>query len=120
MGVDHIRIKSKKHTEGPFNIQLPNGYHSLLKNMVNHRFRGVSTKYLNNYLVYHNLVNFSKVTDKSKEDAMFSFTLSTKCSRRYVDIPTRAHIPLLKIPCIIPTKTGDSYPLRWTRLNTHC
>ena len=68
----------------------PNGYHSLLKNMVNHRFRGVSTKYLNNYLV-----NFSKGTDKIKEDAMFSFTLPTKCSRRYVDIPGRAPIPLL-------------------------
>ena len=63
--------------------------------MANHGFRGVSTKYLNNCLVYHNLVNFSKGTDKIKEDAMFSFTLSTKCSRRYVDIPGRAPVPLL-------------------------
>jgi hypothetical protein len=95
MGVDHIRIKTKKHTEGPFNIQLLNSYHERLKDMVNRRFRGVSTKYLNNYLVYHNLVNFSKGTDSFKEETMFNFTLSTRCPRRYVDIPTRAAIPLL-------------------------
>ena len=95
MDVDHIRIKPKKHTNGPFNIQLRNNYHSQLKEMVNGRFRGVATKYLNNYIVYHNLINFSKGTESFKEETMFSFTLSTSCSRRYVDIPKRAAIPLL-------------------------
>ena len=95
MEVDHIRIKPKKHTEGPFNIQLLNSYHSQLKRMVNGKFRGVSTKYLNNYLVYHNLVNFSKGTEGFKEETMFNFTLSTKCARRYVDISKRPAIPLL-------------------------
>ena len=95
MEVDHIRIKPKKHTNGTFNIQLLNNYHSQLKRMVNDKFRGVSTKYLNNYLVYHNLVNFSKGTESFKKETMFNFTLSTKCSRRYVDIPKRAAIPLL-------------------------
>lgn len=95
MGVDHIRIKPKKHTEGSFNIQLMNNYHSQLKEMVNGRFRGVSTKYLNNYIVYHNLVNFSRGTDSFKEETMFNFTLSTRCTRRYVDISRRDAIPLL-------------------------
>ncbi len=95
MGVDHIRIKSGKHTEGAFNIQLLNSYHERLKFMVNRLFRGVSTKYLNNYLVWHNLVNFSKGKDAEKEETLFGFALTTLCSRRYEDIPRRAAIPLL-------------------------
>ena len=95
MEVDHIRIKPKKHAEGTFNIQLMNNYHSQLKEMVNGRFRGVSTKYLNNYIVYHNLVNFSNGTESFKKETMFNFTLSTRCSRRYIDIPRRVAIPLL-------------------------
>lgn len=33
-----------------------------------YNFKGVLTKYLNNYLVYHNFVNFSKES-KNKERA---------------------------------------------------
>ncbi|MBQ9405867.1 MAG: hypothetical protein IJU37_03895 [Desulfovibrio sp.] len=63
--------------------------------MVNRLFCGVSTKYLNNYLVWHNLVNFSKGTDRYKKEMMLDFTFTTKCSRSYAEISTRPAISLL-------------------------
>lgn len=56
----HVQIPSKKHKKEIFNIQLINYYHSSLKGMTNIRFRGVATKYLNNYIVYNNFVTFAK------------------------------------------------------------
>ena len=53
-------ISSKKRKKGIFNIQLINYYHSAFKGMTNIRFRGVATKYLNNYIVYNNFVTFAK------------------------------------------------------------
>ena len=32
------------------------------------RFNGVSTKYLNNYLMWHNFVNFAKETHQEKAE----------------------------------------------------
>ena len=95
MEVTHIRIAGKKHTNGAFNIQLLNNYHSQLKEMINVIFNGVSTKYLNNYLVYHNMVNFSKGDDRYKEDVMFKFTISTKCKRTRKEVFNRPLIPLM-------------------------
>ena len=95
MEVTHIRIPRKKHTNGTFNIQLLNNYHSQLKELINVRFNGVSTKYLNNYLVYHNFVNFSKGDDQFKEDVMLKFCITTKCFRRCCDISKRSAIPLI-------------------------
>ena len=58
--LDHIRIPRNKYTNGAFNIQIINNYHSILKSILVYNFKGISTKYLNNYLVYHNFVNFAK------------------------------------------------------------
>ena len=99
MEVDHIRIRPKKHTNGTFNIQLLNNYHLQLKRMVNDKFRGVSTKYLNNYLVYHNLVNFSKGTESFKEETMFRFTMTTNCMKTRNDVFCRPLIPTLDAAC---------------------
>lgn len=60
MSLNHIRIPRNKHKLGNFNIQTINSYHSRLKAMIIYNFKGVSTKHLNNYLVYHNFVNFAK------------------------------------------------------------
>ena len=35
--------------------------------MVNIHFKGAATKYLNNYVVWHNLVNFAKGSEAEKE-----------------------------------------------------
>ena len=47
----HVRIPRGKHKSGAFNIQTVNSYHSELKRMINLNFKGVATKYLNNYIV---------------------------------------------------------------------
>ena len=51
MSLNHIRIPRNKHRNGVFNIQLLNSYHAQLKGLINIHFKGVATKYLNNYLV---------------------------------------------------------------------
>ena len=72
-----------------------NNYHSQLKKMINDRFNGVSTKYLNNYLVYHNMVNFSNGNDAFKEETMFRFTMTTNYMKTRNDVFCRPLIPTL-------------------------
>ena len=91
--VSHIRIPRKKHVSKGFNIQLVNSYHSELKRMVNGLFKGVATKYLNNYVVWHNLVNFANGGEDEKEMVMRDFTFTTKCLSFWKKNLTRAPIP---------------------------
>jgi len=86
MELNHVKIPKGKRSVGAFNIQLLNNYHQQLKNLINIAFKGVSTKHLNNYLVYHNLVNFSKGIEKYKQLIMEKFCLTTKCNIRWRDI----------------------------------
>ena len=92
--VSHIRIPRKKHVSKGFNIQLVNSYHSELKRMVNGLFKGVATKYLNNYVVWHNLVNFANGGEEEKEMVMRDFTLTTKCLSFWKKNLTRPAIPV--------------------------
>ena len=92
-GVSHIRIPRKRHVANGFNIQLVNYYHSELKRMIDIRFRGVATKYLNNYVVWHNLVNFAHGTEGEKEMVMKDFTLTTKCLSFWKKNLTRPAVP---------------------------
>lgn len=94
MGLNHIRIPRKKHSLGSFNIQVINSYHSRLKAMLIYNFKGVSTKYLNNYLVYHNFVNFAKESINDKEVILFDFINETECNSKSVKISDRPNIPL--------------------------
>ena len=94
MDLNHIRIATNKRSKGLFNIQTVNSYHSRLKDLIIHRFKGVATKYLNNYLVYHNFVNFAKGTLEDKETILFDFIRSTTCSSKTVDIAVRPAIPI--------------------------
>lgn len=92
MNLNHIRIPRNKHQNGVFNIQLLNNYHACLKGMINIRFKGVATKYLNNYLVYHNFVNFAKEIEK--ESILFSFVRKTLCESKTFEIAKRQAIPV--------------------------
>ena len=58
-GIDLVQLKTGKAKKGIYNIQHINSYHSQLKRFMR-GFNGVSTKYLNNYLVWNNLVNYAK------------------------------------------------------------
>jgi len=94
MELQHVKIAKGRYTNGAFNIQLLNNYHAQFKKLVNVIFQGVSTKYLNNYLVYHNLVNFAKGCLGFKYEVMEKFCLTTDCVSLYKDIAKRKAIPI--------------------------
>ncbi|MFW1816631.1 IS1595 family transposase [Acinetobacter guillouiae] len=94
MHLNHIRIDTNKRSKGIFNIQTINNYHSRLKDMIINIFKGVATKYLNNYLVYHNFVNFSKDTIQNKHSILIEFIRNTICSSKFIDISKRPPIPI--------------------------
>lgn len=94
MNLSYIRIPRGKRKVGMFNIQTINSYHSRLKNMITHHFKGVATKYLNNYLVYHNFVNFAKDTMANKEAVLLDFVRKTMCTIRSIDVAKRPATPV--------------------------
>ena len=55
--INHIPMPVGAYSNGTFNIQKINSYHTYLKELINIRFRGVSTKYLNNYVIYYNFLH---------------------------------------------------------------
>ena len=89
MELNHIRIPRNKHKCGAFSIQTINSYHSRLKAMIIHTFKGVSTKHLNNYLVYHNFVNFAKDSVESKKTILLDFIQKTECVSKVSGISSR-------------------------------
>ena len=91
----HVRIPRGRYKSGSFNIQTVNSYHSELKRMVNGNFKGVATKYLNNYIEYNNFVNFAKNTFKNKLNKLENFVFTTKCLTRTKEINLRASIPIV-------------------------
>ena len=95
MELNHIRIPRNKRSVGTFNIQVINNYHARLKDLIICRFKGVATKYLNNYLVYHNFVNFSKETEDEKESILLKFISETGCNTRTYNLSKRNPVPLL-------------------------
>ena len=60
-----IKLKTGKSKLGIYHIQHINSFHSILKNWIR-RFHGVATKYLNNYLIWHNFVNYAKKNDATR------------------------------------------------------
>jgi len=65
-----------------------------LKDMIVHRFKGVSTKYLNNYLVYNNYVNFAKKNLDKKAVILFDFIRKTLHTSKIDNIANRPAIPV--------------------------
>ena len=58
--LEHKRIeRGKRRTDDFYNIQRLNSFHSRLKNWMS-RFKGVSTKYLVNYLYWMKWLEYSK------------------------------------------------------------
>ncbi len=94
MSLNHIRIPRNKYSNGSFNIQKSRFIPSILKAMLTYNFKGVSTKYLNNYLVYHNFVNFAKETSLEKEQILFKHILETNCLVKSANIVDRLAVPL--------------------------
>ena len=77
-----------------YNIQHINSYHSQLKRFMR-GFNGVSTKYLNNYLVWNNLVNYAKESDMEKRNIFLTFVLATLKTAKCRDLSNRPAVPLV-------------------------
>lgn len=89
-----VQLDTKKSKSGIYHIQHINNYHSMLKKFLE-PFNGVSTKYLNNYLVWYNLVKFAKETSAEKASIFFDFVLTTVKSVHCRELPKRENLPLL-------------------------
>lgn len=94
---NHIRLvqlKGGRCKKGIYNIQHVNNYHSRLKAFLR-RFHGVSTKYLNNYLIWHNLVNYAKDTEAEKQQILLTFSITTPKRIISRDIANRPAVPVI-------------------------
>ena len=91
--LDLIQLKSGKSKIGNFHVQHINAYHSVLKNWIR-RFNGVSTKYLNNYLVWHNFVNYAKESYTEKKNILESFVFTVSKTVLCKNVPLRNPVPV--------------------------
>ena len=92
--IKHVKVASGLFSNGVYNIQRVNNYHSRLKNFMN-RFNGVSTKHLNNYLLWHNFVNFAKETVSEKTNILFKHMLSENCFMPGYEISAKCAVPVV-------------------------
>ncbi len=90
--LDLVQLKGGKAKKGIYNIQHINSYHSKLKRFM-FRFCGVSTKYLNNYLVWNNFVNYAKETDAEKQNILLRFVLTAQRRVTCREISKRSALP---------------------------
>lgn len=93
-GIDLVQLKTGKAKKGIYNIQHINSYHSQLKRFMR-GFNGVSTKYLNNYLVWNNLVNYAKESDMEKRNIFLTFVLATLKTAKCRDLSNRPAVHLV-------------------------
>ena len=92
-GLKLVQTKGTESRRGEYNIQHINSYHSQLTTFLN-RFRGVSSKYLNNYLVWHNFANYAKNTPEEKQVLLLRFALATPEKITNKQIPRRNPLPI--------------------------
>ena len=93
-GIELVQLKTGKAKKGIYNIQHINSYHSQLKRFMK-SFNGVSTKYLNNYLIWHNFVNYAKESDVEKRAILLSYVLTTLKTDRNSRLSDRPALPLV-------------------------
>lgn len=87
-----VQLEDGKRKKDIYNIQHINNYHSRLKRFMTN-FNGVSTKYLNNYLIWHNLINYAKETEVEKQNILLKFALTTIKKETCKQISKRSPIP---------------------------
>ena len=97
MSLNHIRIPHNKYSNRSFNIQVVDNCHSCLKSILVYNFKDVSKKYINNYLVYHNFVNFAKESRMDKEQILFNHILNTDCISKVDKLGDRPSVPLIVV-----------------------
>ena len=93
--VRHVAVETGRHMHGGLGIQCVGAYHAHLKSMLEDRFRGVATKYLNNYIVWYNFVGHAKGTTSEKYTILANFIEKAPCNTRFRTISNRNPIPVL-------------------------
>ena len=88
-----VQLKNGVAKKGIYNIQHINNYHSRLKKFMQN-FNGVSTKYLNNYLIWNNFVNYAKETYTEKHNILMRFALTTMRNVTCRQISQREVLPI--------------------------
>lgn len=91
--IDLVQLKGGKTKRGIYSVQHINAYHGKLKRFM-YGFKGVSTKYLNNYLIWHNFVNYAKETVNEKENIFIYFVLLTQSMDKFRTMSARSSVPL--------------------------
>lgn len=92
--INLIQLKTGKSKEGIYNIQHINAYHSKLKKFIC-IFNGVSTKYLNNYLVWNNYFNTKGSSIQDRANILLRATMSTLMTVKCKNLSNRPAIPLV-------------------------
>lgn len=87
-----VQLKNGRAKSGIYNIQHINNYHSRLKKFMGN-FNGVATKYLNNYLVWNNFVNYAKETHAEKKNILMRFALTTTMNMTCEQVSQREALP---------------------------
>lgn len=93
-GIELVQLKTDKSKKEIYNIQHINCCLSQFKRFMK-GFNGVSTKYLNNYLVWHNFVNYAKETKAEKRDILQAYVLSTLKTEQNGSLSDRHALPLI-------------------------
>ena len=90
-----VQIKGGQGSvKGIYHIQHLNAYHSNLKLFIK-KFKGVSCKYLNNYLVWNNEIERKAVGLSEKANTTLKQIASTLFEETCLSLPKRASLPIL-------------------------
>jgi hypothetical protein len=94
-GLEHIRLQETKAKRGIYHIQHINSFHSRLKDFIE-QFRGISTKHLNNYLVYNSVIheNSSRNSERFTLDKVLGRALMNVGRTLYRNVSTRPAVPV--------------------------
>ncbi len=90
--LDLIQLKGGKSRKGIYNIQHINAYHGKLKQFMS-TFNGVSTKHLNNYIIWHNFVNYAPESEVDKRSILLRFALTQNITIHSSDISKKPPLP---------------------------
>lgn len=91
-GYNLVQIKGGKAKKGIYNIQHINSYHSKLK-LFMLKFKGVSTKHLDNYLIWHNFVNYAPESDIDKRSILLKFVAAQRLEIHTADVSAKPPLP---------------------------
>jgi hypothetical protein len=92
--INLVQLKTGRAKKGIYNIQHINSFHSKLKKFID-RFNGVSSKYLNNYLLWNSLVNVKGGSLQNKVSTLLRTAIATPETVKCRELSSRPAIPLL-------------------------